>query len=62
MKNKEIESKIKTAFSHTVPDVFDNILSRIEGSGALKLEPETGKETVHSPENIRQERDRKSVV
>lgn len=52
MKNKEIESKINTAFSHTVPDVFDNILSRIDGSGALKLEPETGKGTAEHCENI----------
>ena len=36
MTDKEIESKIKNVFAHAAPDVFDDILCRIQGSSALK--------------------------
>ncbi len=38
MKDNEIESKIINAFNHAAPDVFDDILTRIEGSSAIKLD------------------------
>lgn len=43
MKDKELESKIKTAFSHAAPDVFDEILGRVEGSMHKEtIRPHTG--------------------
>ena len=40
MKSNDTESKIKQAFDHAAPDVFDKILGRIEGNAALKADVE----------------------
>lgn len=42
MKSNDTESKIKQAFDHAAPDVFDKILGRIEGNAALKADVEAG--------------------
>ena len=38
MKSNDTESKIKQAFDHAAPDVFDKILMQIEGNAALKAD------------------------
>ena len=67
MKSNDTESKIKQAFDHAAPDVFDKILMQIEGNAALKADIEAGgtpaqtqgreaKETLRSEQSTGEER------